>query len=816
MEATANHRRTRRRLSLLIAVPMVAVGMFGFSSTAQAAQPPPIDGIPSNCPSIDIGITDIPDGGWTWVNPAAPIQELTGRVNQTVELDPTQDDLSNLSSFVTYTDLPTGHNSHDQNVHITVDEQYRGLLSLINDLGDDHADIGSASEIPPPNQIEVEWETGILPSETHGDGHGGANGGPIFPKWAWANPGDRIWLMGNHIYDCGHPIEVAGVDRYKSEVHPPIAMAAMRDQVMPLPGTGTTPVPVVATDLYIHGDGGWATSVINTHEVFDQGTYYTTPIARDYDFDIHLPVRPDPAAVLQWTVSDGPNNNINIAPILTPDLSDAADPKLHVHVPLAGSGVADLDTYGRQIVAGWAVPQGHVRHLRITLNQMVLHDDMEIAGADGELSFFWLNVPKSTTEWQRLSDFEIPTFEDPGILCADHTNVMNDFDDDHGCGNGILNFSGPTFDLFVMDGSPVSIQARGYDQDCLDDLFGDHSLGGLASVAACYVPPENGDNDPYKTLKVDLTAPGYSVGALNVSNPDNQYEMHFTVTEVDSTPPTASPTQAPAANGAGWNNSDATVTWHWTDEAGGSGIDSANCTTSSVSSGEGNPITLNATCKDLAGNLGNASYTLKVDKTAPTVSVTGVTNGGQYVFGAGPTPGCDSTDGLSGIATPASVTVTSPPGGVGLFTATCSGAVDVAGNPQASSVSVNYTVVYGFGGFLTPLPKTTLAKSGSSIPVKFRLTDAAGVPISASVAATLGAGGKVKVTLAGPPAISQSVVCGWDPVAVFFQCTIKTPKGLKTGLSNPYTITAYEDVGTGFVLAPPVGTAVNPETVYFK
>jgi len=327
MKAIVNNRRMRRRLSLFIAVPLVTAGMIGSSSTAQAAQPPPIDGIPTDCPSIDIGIADIPDGGWTWVNPAAPLQELTGRVNQTIELDPTQDDLSNLSSFVTYTDLPTAHNSHDQNVHITVDDQYRGLLSLINDLGDDHDDIGSASEIPPPNQIEVEWETGILPSETHGDGHGGANGGPIFPKWAWANPGDRIWLMGNHIYDCGHPIEVAGVDRYKSEIHPPIAMAAMRDQVMPLPGTGTTPVPVVATDLYIHGDGGWATSVLNTHDVFDTGTYFTTPIDRDYDFDIHLPLKPDPAATLETRpVSNGPFNTINIDPVLTPDLSDPAVP----------------------------------------------------------------------------------------------------------------------------------------------------------------------------------------------------------------------------------------------------------------------------------------------------------------------------------------------------------------------------------------------------------------------------------------------------------------------------------------------------------
>jgi hypothetical protein len=812
-----NGRRTLRRLIVLVAVALVAGAVIGFSSTAQTnAQPAPINGIPTNCPSIDIGVTDIPDGGWTWVDPAHPIQQLTGLVNQTLELDPTEEDPGTLSSFVRYSDLPTAHNSHDQNVHLTVDEADRGLLSLINNLGDDHDAIGSASDIAPPTQIEVEWEIGIHPFETHGDGHAGANGGPIFPKWAWPNPGDRVWLMGNHIYDCGHPIEVAGVDRYKSEIHPAIAMAAMRAQVMTLPGTGTAPVPVVATDLYIHGDGGWATSVLNEHEVFDQGTYHTTPIARDYDFDIHLPAKPDPAAVLKWTVSDGPFNNIGVAPVLTPDLIDPADPELHVHVPLAGSGIDALDTYGRQIVAGWAVPQGKVRHLRIKLDQMVLHDDMEVAGADGELSFFWLNVAKSPTEWQRLSDFEIPTFEDPGIFCADQTNIMDDFDDNQGCGNGILNFSGPTFDLFVMDGTPVTIEAQGYDQDCLDGLFGIHDIAGLGGTAACYVPPLDGDNDPYMTLKVALNPPGYDVGQLNVFNPGNQYQLHFTVSEVDSTPPTASPTQSPAANAAGWNKSDVTVTWNWTDEAGGSGIDAAKCTTSSVSAGEGNPITLNASCTDQAGNTGNASRDVYVDKTPPIVTVTGVTNGGQYVLGAGPAPGCNSTDALSGIATPATVAITTPPGGVGLFTATCSGAVDIAGNPQASGVSVSYTVVYGFGGFLSPLPKSTLTKSASNIAVKFRLANAVGVPISASISAALAAAGKVQVALAGPPAVSQTVPCSWDALNLFFQCNIKTPKSLVTGIGNPYTITAYEDVGTGFVVAPPVGTAVNPETIYFK
>ncbi len=64
----------------------------------------------------------------------------------------------------------------------------------------------------------------------------------------------------------------------------------------------------------------------------------------------------------------------------------------------------------------------------------------------------------------------------------------------------------------------------------------------------------------------------------------------ITYTAPDTTAPTASPTQAPPANSAGWNTSDVTVSWNWSDDR--SGIDPASCTQSSTSSGEGSiPLT---------------------------------------------------------------------------------------------------------------------------------------------------------------------------------------------------------------------------------
>ncbi|MFN8440647.1 MAG: calcium-binding protein [Caldilineaceae bacterium] len=158
---------------------------------------------------------------------------------------------------------------------------------------------------------------------------------------------------------------------------------------------------------------------------------------------------------------------------------------------------------------------------------------------------------------------------------------------------------------------------------------------------------------------------------------------------IDPTAPNANPSQSPAANGAGWNNTDVTVNWNWTFT--GAIIDTANCTTSSTSSGEGT-LTLSATCKDVALNQRTATYTVKVDKSAPSVILTGVSNGASYTVGSVPTAACSTTDALSGVATQATLSLTGGnPDGTGSFTATCSGATDLAGN-SAAAVSVSYTV----------------------------------------------------------------------------------------------------------------------------
>jgi hypothetical protein len=200
--------------------------------------------------------------------------------------------------------------------------------------------------------------------------------------------------------------------------------------------------------------------------------------------------------------------------------------------------------------------------------------------------------------------------------------------------------------------------------------------------------------------------------------------------KIDTSPPTISAAPTSQPNATGWYNANVTV--HFTCADSLSGIPTGTCPADQVLSTEGSAVSSTArTVTDAAGNTSASSNVIGVaiDKTAPSVSVTGVTNGGTSTLGSVPTAACSTTDALSGVATPASLHVTGgTASGVGSFTATCSGALDEAGN-VAPPVSTTYTVNYAFGGFLAPVnnPSTVnTGKAGRAYPVKFQLTNASG------------------------------------------------------------------------------------------
>jgi hypothetical protein len=122
------------------------------------------------------------------------------------------------------------------------------------------------------------------------------------------------------------------------------------------------------------------------------------------------------------------------------------------------------------------------------------------------------------------------------------------------------------------------------------------------------------------------------------------------------------------------------------------------------------------------------------DTTAPTITITTPADGANYLVGASIIADytCQDEAGGSGIAT-----CTGPvANGAAIDTATVGtktftvNAADTAGNP--ATLTHTYQVVYGFTGFFQPIDNTlpNSAKASQSIPVKWRLTDAAGNPIS--------------------------------------------------------------------------------------
>jgi hypothetical protein len=216
----------------------------------------------------------------------------------------------------------------------------------------------------------------------------------------------------------------------------------------------------------------------------------------------------------------------------------------------------------------------------------------------------------------------------------------------------------------------------------------------------------------------DTAGTTFSCSATSVGGTSNQ----AVTIKRDATLPTISAAAITASNTNGWYNGAVTV--HFTCGDNLSGV--ASCPADQTLTGEGASVGSTAqSATDAAGNASAPSNVVRVaiDKTAPSVSVTGVSNGASYPLGSVPAAACSTTDALSGVAAQATLSITGGNAdGTGSFTATCSGATDKAGNTGAASAS--YTVAYRWSGFFQPvdnLPTVNSAKAGSAIPIKFSL-----------------------------------------------------------------------------------------------
>jgi len=334
------------------------------------------------------------------------------------------------------------------------------------------------------------------------------------------------------------------------------------------------------------------------------------------------------------------------------------------------------------------------------------------------------------------------------------------------------------------------------DDDCsLDSGTGEVTLTGL-----------DGDSC---TVDADEAGNGFFLAATQLSK---------TVAITDSTAPVIEPNIVGTLGSNGWYTSGVTVTWTVTDPESDvtsmTGCDEVNITADQAST----DYTCEATS---AGGTDHNTVSIKRDATAPllnpSVSPAPAVLGGSATASAN---AVDSTPG-SGVDVASIQCGAVSTASVGIFPVTCS-ASDLAGNASGNFFGT-YTVAAAFGSFLSPLPRTSFSRSGSVIPVKFRLRDASG-PLSPAASSALAGHGQVRAILTqaadGSGARLATAACVWDPVNGWFLCNLKSPK-IKSP-TNPYAITVQEaGVGSNIWFQAPIvsgatGAAVNPVPILFK
>jgi hypothetical protein len=249
---------------------------------------------------------------------------------------------------------------------------------------------------------------------------------------------------------------------------------------------------------------------------------------------------------------------------------------------------------------------------------------------------------------------------------------------------------------------------------------------------------------------------------------------------IDSTPPDiALESRVPAANAAGWNNSDVMLTWTCSDALSGPALTEVSRSVSS----EGAAQNAAGQCLDRADNSASDARSVNVDKTAPSVIISAPANGAVFLLNAPAASNYACSDTLSGLLScngpvgSGSVADTSSVG-TRQFTVNAS---DVAGNTTSRTHA--YTVQHAFSGFANPvaaMPMHNVVNAGRTVPVKYVLQDANGAPTTdvatfvslASVAATCDA--TAPSVVAEETTAAGSTQIRWDAAAQQFVYNWKT------------------------------------------
>jgi hypothetical protein len=284
---------------------------------------------------------------------------------------------------------------------------------------------------------------------------------------------------------------------------------------------------------------------------------------------------------------------------------------------------------------------------------------------------------------------------------------------------------------------------------------------------------------------------------------------------IDKTPPTITPAVAPPPTAAGWNNTDATVTFQCADAL--SGVTSCSGPQPVTRDGAGQRVTGTAT--DAAGNTATAAATVNIDKTAPTITATlsaPANAAGWHKAPVTVTFACQDVG--SGIAScPPPVTVAAE----GASQEVRGVAVDRAGNSVAAAVRVSLDTSPPVVRFDVAPPASAAGWHAGDVTVAFACEDVlsgvadcpaprslrnegADQPVSVTVADRAGNVATATATIRidrTPPAITAAAdpppnAAGWHraPVTVSFACS-----DALSGIADCAAPVTVVDEGAGIV-----------------
>lgn len=219
----------------------------------------------------------------------------------------------------------------------------------------------------------------------------------------------------------------------------------------------------------------------------------------------------------------------------------------------------------------------------------------------------------------------------------------------------------------------------------------------------------------------------------------------------DNDLPTIVATATPGPNANGWNNTDVTVSFDCQDFT--SGI--ASCTIPITISLEGAGQIISGTAVDFAGNIATTSITLKIDKTPPTITGTGLPAANAAVWNnTDVTVTFVCTDLLSGIAECPGPFLLTLEGANQIVAATSR---DQADNEASGSISINIDKTQPVISITDPIGG--LVTSVQDIVVN-------GTVIEANTISSLTCNSQTGTVSAGLFSCSISLVEGFNPILV--------------------------------------------------